>query len=154
MNRRAIWNSIKENNALYSDFERKRLRNSVFNREAVEERCTGNAYLRNISMGWRAMRWIATHMIPEVYEKFETDGKRNWSEARAQSYFLSGVEALFLVAFVARRKQLRISGSGRAMFHISLQFGGSEVLMTPSPVYFKNSRWRHREEDWIQSNAS
>ena len=96
------------------------------------------------------MRWLATYMIPDVYEKLDIDGKKNWAEASAQSYFLTGIEAGILEAIVEHCAYLCSSGSGRVLDHISLQFDGAEIAMRPFPMDFKKiSIELHREEDRI-----
>ena len=73
---RTIWVSIKETADLTND-ECRRLCISVFNGEAVEDRYADNAFLRNIAREGRAMRWLACHMIPGLYERLTSDGKKN-----------------------------------------------------------------------------
>ena len=98
-----------------------------------------NAYVENIAREGRVMRWLATYMIPDVYEKLDIDGKKNWAEASAQSYFLTGIEAGILEAIVEHCAYLCSSGSGRVLDHISLQFDGAEIAMRPFPMDFKQS---------------
>ena len=47
----------------------KRLRQSIFNGEALCARHISNTYLMDISREGRAMRWIARSMIPDFYER-------------------------------------------------------------------------------------
>ena len=78
-------------------------------------------------------------MITGLYEMLTSDGGGKWSDASAQSYFLDGVESRILAAFYERCKFLRISGQGDMIGHISLQFGGSDVLISQMPADFKKS---------------
>ena len=89
------------------------MRSDVFNGGAIEEKYMGNAYVGNISSGGRVMRWLATYMIPDVYGKLGIDGKKNWEEAGAQSYFMADIEARILEALVEHCAYLCSSGSGR-----------------------------------------
>ena len=100
----------------------------------------GNEYVKNISMEGRVMRWLATYMIPDAYGKLDIDGKKNWAEASAQSYFLAGVEARILEAIAEHCAYLCSSGSGRVLDHTSLQFGGAEIATRPFHMNFKNKQ--------------
>ena len=51
LNRRTVWNPTEENNILLSDIDCQRLRNAVFNGEAIEGNYIANGYLRNTSGG-------------------------------------------------------------------------------------------------------
>ena len=79
-------------------------------------------------------------MIPGLYEMLTADGKKKWSEASAQSYFLAGVESRILEAFREYCKFICRSGQAASLEHISLQFDGADVLINPMPDDFKKSR--------------
>ena len=137
--RKFIWDSIKSTNNCLSNSDCKQLCIAVFNGGAIEDKYVDNAHLKNISREGRVMRWMATHMIPDVYEKLDIEGKKNWAEASAQSYFLAGVESRVLEALVEHCESLCTGGSGRVLDHISLQFDGAEISMRPFPMDFKCS---------------
>ena len=121
-----------------SNSDCEQLCNAVFNGGAIE-RYMDNAYVKNISREGRVMRWLATHMIPDIYEKLDIDGKKNWAEASAQSYFLAGIEARIPEALVEHCEFLCRGGSGRVLDHISLQFGGAEIAIRSFHMGFKKS---------------
>ena len=137
--RRSFWNSLRETNSSLADADCKRLFNAVFNGGAIEEKYTNNAYVQDMSREGRVMRWLATYMIPDLYTKLDVEGRKNWTEASAQSYFLAGVEARVLEALVEHCVHICSNGAGRVMDHISLQFDGAEVVMRPFPADFKSS---------------
>ena len=138
--RRLIWNSMEEMNNCLINSDCKQLRNVVFNGGVIEERYMDNAYVGNISMEGRVMRWLATYMIPDVYEKLDIDAEKNWAEESAQSYFLAWIESRILEALVEHCAYLCSGGSGRVLDHISRQFGGAEIAMRPFPMALKNPR--------------
>ena len=53
----------------------------------------GNQYVRKLPREERAMRRLATSVIPDVYESMRLDGKKKWAEASAMSHFLAGIES-------------------------------------------------------------
>ena len=63
-----IWDSIRRIEG-DSNSECKRLRIAVFNGESISASYMGNRYLRMFSREGRAMRWVATSIIPDVYEE-------------------------------------------------------------------------------------
>ena len=50
-------------------------------------------YIKSIARDGRATRWMACHLLSDVYDKLATDEKKRWAESSAQSYLLSGAEA-------------------------------------------------------------
>ena len=76
-----------------------------------------------------------TWFIREAYIRRE----EKWPEASAQSYFLDGVESRILEALYERCKFICRSGQGAKLDHISLQFDGAYLLMSPMPDDFKKS---------------
>ena len=62
-----------------------------------------------------------------------------WSEVSAQPYFLAGFESGILEASREHCKFICRSGQVSKLEHISLQFGGADVLINPMPGDFKKS---------------
>ena len=133
----AVWNSLREHADISND-ECKRLRNAVFSGETVAETYMANAYIRNIAREGRDTRWLACHLLSDVYGKLATDEKKRWAESSAQSYLLDGVEARVLSALAENCASLCGPGSGSVLEHLSLQFDGADIFTKPFPPGFKS----------------
>ena len=72
----AVWGSLREHGDISND-ERKRLCNAVFSGGAVAEKYMANAYIQNIAREGRATRWLACHLLSDVYGKLATDEKND-----------------------------------------------------------------------------
>ena len=68
-----------------------------------------------------------------------SDGEKKWSEASAHPYFLAGVESRILEAFREYCKFICRSGQSSRLEHISLQFDGADVMISPMPDDFEKS---------------
>ena len=73
----------------------------------------------------RVIRWLATTLVPEVYDRLVGEEKKKWAEGSAQSYFLARIEARVMDSFAAHCVEICKPGSGRVLEHLSLQFDGA-----------------------------
>ena len=106
---KTIWGSLRQvEDSSYS--ERKRLCNAVFNGESISGIYMGNQYVRKLPRGGRAMRWLATSDIPDVYESLWSDGKKKRADSIAMSHFVAGIESIVLGTLSGRCKALRTGG--------------------------------------------
>ena len=107
-----------------------------------------NALIRGISREGRICRWQSVRVIPEVYERLQHDPCKPWPDAIAQSYYLAGIAAMVMFAFYQFCKNLCGSEGGPVLSNMSLQFGGSDVVVLPHPGNFRDS-----PERWILGKA-
>ena len=92
----------------------------------------------------RVIRWLATTLAPEVYDRAVGEEKKKWAGGSAKSYFLARVEARLLGSFASYCVEICKPGPCRVSEHISLQLDGEDVLTGSFPPDFDGS-----EEDSI-----
>ena len=146
--RQGAWKSLTSATKTYTDVESKYIFSSVFSGSATPKELANNAILRGISREGRVVRRLSAYIIPELYELLRADTYKSWPEARAQSYFLAGIESRMTFAFYEYCKNL-CSGEGELyLAHMGLQFDGADVLVRPFPDNF-----RSQAETWIQKRT-
>ena len=92
------------------------------------------------------MRWLATSVIPDAYEKLSSDEKQNLADASAMSHFLAGIEARAIDSMASHCYSICERSARAELLHVSLQFGGAEIPMRPFPVDFKATAERAIKE--------
>ena len=85
-------------------------------------------------------------MIPEVYGRLRCDPCKSWLEARAQSYFLAGIESRATYAFRQFCKNRRSGKWGSFLSHMIQQFDGADLMIRPFPGDFRSSAGRRIED--------
>ena len=66
--------STQEHGAISND-ERKRLCNSAFIGDALEDVYMSREYIKNIASDGRATMWLGFHLLSDLYDKLTTDEK-------------------------------------------------------------------------------
>ena len=108
----------------------KKLCTSVFLGTAVPPHHAKNETLQGISREGRFMRWLATSFQPDLYAKLCADTDRKWPESSAHAFLLQRIEARILHC-------LRNFASSHKLHHISLQFDGADIMISPPPPNFR-----------------
>ena len=83
----------------YTDAECKYICTSVFNGSSVPKEFSANSVVSGLSREGRVMRWVASRLLPEEYDRLRGDSGKTWPEASVQSLFLSNIEARAMYAF-------------------------------------------------------
>ena len=88
--------------------------------------------MKDLSREVRAMRWIATPVIPEVYAALMADEKK-WAASSDAAHFLAGIESSAISSLVDPCRALSAEGNTGNLLHLSLQFDGAEILLNRIP---------------------
>ena len=75
--------------------------------------------------------------LSDVYDKLATDEKERRADPAAQSFLLSGVGDRVINALSGNFLYLCGVGGNSALVHLSLKFGGADIIAKPSPLDFK-----------------
>ena len=147
--KQGAWNTLTtETKQKITDVECKYIFTSVFSGSNIPKEFATSDILRGISREGRVFRWLSASVLPELYGLLRADPEKSWPEASAQSYFLAGIESRVTYSFYEYCKNLCSGEGARCLTHMSLQFDGADVAISPFPDNF-----RSQAETWIEERT-